>query len=316
MATSRKFPLPIGPVLIMCAASLWALDGIVRRSLFVLPPITIVFFEHLIGALLLLPLVLPRLRKEKVTAKDLGLVAIVSLFSGLLGTLWFTQALLKVNFISFSVVYLLQKLQPIFAITSAHIFLKERITKDYAKWAILALVAAYFVTFKNGYISLATGSGTIQAALLAIGAAACWGTGTTLSKMLLKRKSDVLATGLRFSVTTLLALAAMFILGQSATFTQPTVSHLGRLVFIALSTGMLAMYIYYRGLKQTEAKVSTIVELIYPLLAVLIDAVLYKSFLAPSQYLAGLVMVFAIFKIAQLQKRTDGDHTSELEVTT
>jgi len=312
MLAGRKLPIPTGPVLIMIAASLWALDGVVRRSLFVLPPITIVFFEHAIGALLLLPFFLPRLRKEKVTAKDLLLVTTVSLFSGLLGTLWFTQALLKVNFISFSVVFLLQKLQPIFAITSAHIFLKERITRDYAKWAALALVAAYFVTFKNGYISFATGSGTIEAALLAVGAAVCWGTGTTLSKMVLKRKSDVTATGLRFSITAILAFVAMFILGQQGSFTQPSVSDLGRLVFIALSTGMISIYIYYRGLKQTQAKVATIVELIYPLLAVLIDAVLYKSFLAPSQYLAGIVMVFAIFKIAQLQKTEP--QTQETEI--
>ena len=44
-----------GPLLIIISASLWALDGIIRRSLFTLPSITIVFYEHLFGAVILLP---------------------------------------------------------------------------------------------------------------------------------------------------------------------------------------------------------------------------------------------------------------------
>ena len=38
-----------GPVLIIIAALLWAFDGLIRQHLYTLPPITIIFFEHLIG---------------------------------------------------------------------------------------------------------------------------------------------------------------------------------------------------------------------------------------------------------------------------
>ena len=95
-----------GPILIIIAASLWAIDGIIRRSLYVLPPITIVFYEHLIGAIILLPFLILKLTKVKISSKVLWTVAFVALLSGLLGTLWFTTALLKVNYISFSVVFL------------------------------------------------------------------------------------------------------------------------------------------------------------------------------------------------------------------
>jgi hypothetical protein len=40
------------------------LDGIVRRDLYHLPPVTIVFYEHLLGAVILLPLVLRYLKRE------------------------------------------------------------------------------------------------------------------------------------------------------------------------------------------------------------------------------------------------------------
>lgn len=290
-----------GPLLIIFAASLWALDGIIRRSLFTLPSITIVFYEHLFGAVILLPYFIKTFNKEGLTRKDFFLLLFISMFSGVMGTLWFTTALLKTNFISFSVVYLIQKLQPIFAISAAAIVLKEKITKSYIKWAVVALIAAYFVTFKNGYINFSTGTGTITAALYALGAAFAWGTSTAFSKLALKKRSSNYVTSLRFLLTAVLALGMVFILGQSKSLSAPTISQLGRFLLIAVSTGMVSVAIYYRGLKNVQANVSTILELVYPLLAVFIDATLYKSFLAPSQYLAGGVLLFAIYKISKVQ---------------
>jgi len=293
--------LNYGPLLMIVAASLWAFDGIIRRSLYTLPSITIVFYEHLFGAIILLPYLILTFKKEGLTKKEFFLLLFIAMFSGVLGTLWFTTALLKTNFISFSVVYLIQKLQPIFAISAASIFLKEKVSKSYIKWAVLALLAAYFVTFKNGIINFSTGSGTIIAALYALGAAFAWGSSTVFSKIaLIKRPSNYIA-GLRFLFTSILAFGMVFIMGQSKSLSAPTISQLGRFLLIAVSTGMVSVAIYYRGLKKVPANVSTILELVYPLLAVFIDATLYKSFLAPTQYLAGGVLLFAIYKISRIQ---------------
>lgn len=298
----RKF-FSYGPLLIVIAASLWALDGIIRRSLYSLPSITIVFYEHLFGAALLLPYLIFTFKKEGITRKEFFLLLFISMFSGVLGTLWFTTALLKTNFISFSVVYLIQKLQPIFAISAAAIILKEKITKSYIKWAILALVAAYFVTFKNGIVNLSTGTGTIVAALYALGAAFAWGSSTALSKLALQKRSSMYITAIRFFLTSILAFGMVFAFGQNKSLSSPSFSQLGRFLLIAVSTGMFSVAIYYRGLKKVQANVSTILELVYPLLAVFIDATLYKSFLAPAQYAAGVVLLFSIYKIAQIQQK-------------
>ena len=295
--------LNYGPLLIIVAASLWALDGIIRRSLYSLPSITIVFYEHLFGALILLPYLIITFKKEGLTKKEFFLLLFISMFSGVLGTLWITTALLKTSFISFSVVYLIQKLQPIFAISAAAIFLKEKISKSYIKWAVLALVAAYFVTFKNGVINLSTGSGTAIAALYALGAAFAWGSSTALSKLALIKRPSNYITGLRFFLTSILAFGMVIIMGQSKSLVSPTISQLGRFLLIAVSTGMGSVAIYYRGLKKVQANVSTILELVYPLLAVFIDATLYKSFLAPSQYLAGAILLFGIYNISRIQQK-------------
>ena len=290
-----------GPILIVLAAALWALDGIIRRSLYHLSPVVIVFYEHLIGSLILLPIVVQTLKKEKLTGKVLFNASIVALLGGLLGTLFITSALIKVHFIAFSVVFLIQKLQPLFAAGSAHLLLGEKLTPQYIKWAILALTAALFVTFPNGNVNLDSGSGTLVAALFALGAAVCWGISTTLSKSLLNTVSHQGGTILRFYLSTLWALIAVYVLGQSAALMTVGTFELSRLVYIALTTGLLAMWIYYKGLKKTEAKVSTILELTFPLLAVFIDMVLYKTFLKPTQYLAAAVLMFAIYRVGKLQ---------------
>ncbi|MBT4516701.1 MAG: EamA family transporter [Candidatus Komeilibacteria bacterium] len=295
----------IGPYLIMLAAILWALDGILRRSLFSLPPITIVFYEHLIGLLILSPFLFKNIKKLSFSKKEWGALLLISLLSGVLGTLWFTTALIKVNFISFSVVFLLQKLQPVFAMLFAVIFLKEKISKKYLIWAILALVSAYFVTFKDGLVGFNTGDQTMIAALFALGAAFAWGSSTAFSRFALLRKSNTVVTGMRFLITSILALGFVFILGQQSSLGTPTSSQWGRFVIIAFSTGMVALWIYYRGLKNTQVKVATILELTFPFLAVIIDIFLYKNFLAPSQYIAAVVLLFAMYKVSRLNTAFD-----------
>lgn len=292
-----------GPLLIVAAAVLWALDGLLRRSLFSLDPLVIVFYEHLIGSIILIPFFIKQ-KKFDFLLSTIGLVFIISLFSGLLGTLWFTTALVKINFIPFSVVFLLQQLEPLFATSSAALLLKEKITKKYLIWAGIAVVAAYFVIFKNGVVNFTKDGQTIQAALYALGAAAAWGTSTSFSKLLINRVGSTTATALRFFATTILAFIACLIFLPPEAIMTVNVSQLLRFSVIALSTGMVALFLYYKGMKTTEAKITTILELVFPVLAVTIDAVLFKTFLAPTQLLAAVVLLFSVIKTAQLNKTT------------
>lgn len=293
-------------LLIVVAAVLWGLDGILRRSLYSLPPITIVFYEHLIGALILIPIFLFLKNRTPLTKKEWSAIIFVSLLSGVLGTLWFTTALLKTNFIPFSVVFLIQKLQPLFAITTAVILLKEKLNKRYIGWAFLAFASAYFVTFPGGVVNFNTGAGTAIAALFALGAAFAWGTSTAFSRYTLIGHSHTQITALRFFITTPIALLLLLMMGQSASLTAVAPMQFGTLFIIAFSTGMVALWIYYKGLKGTQAKISTILELTFPLVAVFIDMFLYKTYLAPSQYIAAVVLIFAMYRVALLSGRENG----------
>ncbi|MFA7191986.1 MAG: DMT family transporter [Candidatus Paceibacterota bacterium] len=291
-----------GPVFIIIAALLWAFDGVIRRSLYSLPPITIIFFEHIIGLVILLPFVWKKIILEKIDRRSFWLLLLVAILSGLLGTLWFTTALLKVHFISFSVVFLLQKIQPIFAITSSSILLKEKFEKSYIKWAVIAIIAAFFVTFKDGYVNMATGGDTVIAALYAVGAAFAWGTSTTFSKMILTKISHEVTTFYRFLFTGVISLVVLLVLGYGGSLFLPTLNQFGLFSLIAVSTGMVALVIYYKGLSMTKVHIATILELTFPFVAILIDMKLYNNFLSASQLIAAFVLCFAIYKIARINQ--------------
>jgi drug/metabolite transporter (DMT)-like permease len=293
-----------GPIFIIIAAFLWAFDGLIRQQyLYSLPPITIIFFEHLIGLIILTPFVFRYVLRTKLAAREWWLIILISILSGLFGTLWFTTALGKVQYISISVVFLLQKLQPIFAIGTAVIFLREKFDKRYVKWAILALAFAFFVTFPNGYIDLMTGEVAL-AALYALGAAFAWGSSTTFSKMVLGKVDFQLSTFYRFLFTLIFSLPLLLVFGHApgADYTIPSQSQFAYLAMIALSTGMVALLIYYRGLAKTPVHISTILELTFPFIAIFLDMMINQKYLSASQWFAAVALVLSIYEISQLRE--------------
>lgn len=289
----------IGPIAVIIASLLWSYDGILRRGLYSLPPAVVVFYEHLVGFIVLLfffPKWFPDLKK--MTRKEWVAILIVSLFSGALGTIFYTAALGKVNYIQYSVVVLLQLLEPIWAISMAAILLKEKITKKFLFWAAIALIGAFFVSFKNLSVNLETGAGTAIAALFAILAGMLWGFSTAISKYVLNKVSFLTATALRFMFAPLFALIFVIIFGQTLSLSAVTFAQWTSLLIIALSTGMVALAIYYYGLKKTTAKVTTICELMWPASAIFIDYFYFHQSLSLTQILGVLVLLLAIHQIA------------------
>lgn len=122
------------PVAIIIAASLWGLDGIVLRpSLYTLPVPLVVFIESAIVAALLTPFFIRKFNSlKKLELKDWLSFLGVALFGGAIGTMAITKALFYVNFVNLSIVVLIQKLQPIFAISLAALLLRERLKKNFS----------------------------------------------------------------------------------------------------------------------------------------------------------------------------------------
>lgn len=295
--------LSVGPLFIIIAALLWSFDGLLRRNLYSLPPAIVVFYEHLLGAIVLTPLLIKNIREvKKMNKKEWQAITIVALFSGALGTIFYTQALGLINYIQFSVVVLLQQLQPIWAILAASILLKEKIDKKFIVWAILGIISAYLITFRDLKINFTTGSGQIYAALLALAAGFVWAVSTSFSKIVLDKVSYWVATALRFWLAPIFAF--LFILGQNnfAKMTMITWNQWLNLLTITFSTGMVALVIYYYGLRKTPARVSTICELVWPASAIFIDYFVFRQILSATQIIGVFLLLFSIYNVSKFEK--------------
>ena len=292
-----------GSLLIILAAALWAIDGLLRRSLYGLPPSTLIFFEHIIGLAIILPFAWRHYREIHLSNREKSAIVTVSLLSGVIGTLLFTMALGAVGFIPFSVAILIQKFQPVFAIGLAILIWREKIPKLSYLFIGLAIVAGYYVTFPHGVASTPDGQRELVAALYALGAAAAWGSSTNFSKYLLHTHHPEVVTMMRFAVTaTIVGVGLLIIPDWRTGFRLPDTTEWLYLVAIAFSTGLVAMYIYYRGLKSTPVHVSAILELTWPIIAVALDYFVYGTVFSISQYIAMVVLIGSMYMVTHLGK--------------
>jgi drug/metabolite transporter (DMT)-like permease len=289
----------IGAALICFAAALWGLDGVVLTPrLANLPVGFVVFLLHAIPFVFMQPFLFSSYRRLRRMGRQGWLaLALVAFTGGLVGTLAIVQALFLVEFNQLSVVVLLQKLQPLFALSLAAVLLRERVSWRFLVSAFIALAGAYLLTF-----GLATPDGsvdaiTLRAALLAVLAAAAFGTATVLGKMLLGSLGFADATFARYGMTSVMALTWVALRGIGLPFASISNANWTVILIISLTTGSGAIFLYYYGLTRVRASVATICELCLPLSAVLLDYVVNDSVLGPWQWFGAVLLIGGILRI-------------------
>ena len=284
---------------VIFAAILWSFDGFLRQNLFSLPALLIVSLEHVIGAILFMPLLI-RGWKEVTSLAQSGWISVlwISICGGVLGTFFYTKALSYVNYIDLSVVVLLQKFQPIFAIALAGVILKEKITSKFLILALTAFLGGYLVTFGTSPIS-EWDDKTIIAALLALLAAFSWGSSTVLGKHTLKRLSFTTVTSLRLTITGVITMLALISTGQYEAIGEMNFSHWKYIILIVLSTGSLALFFYYYGLNHLPASHVTLYELFWPLSAVAMDWFIRGNVMSTAQWLGAGLLLGSIILLTQ-----------------
>lgn len=291
-----------GPFFIIVASLLWSADGLLRVNLYSLPPAVIVFYEHILGlAVMLLFFKYWSADIKKMTRNDWIVITIIGLCAGALGTIFYTAALGMIQYSQYSVVVLLQQLEPVFAITMAAVLLKEKITRRFLIWAGLALVATYMISFRDLTVNFATGQGTILAAFFAVAAAAMWGSATSLGRYVLKDISFIGATTFRYATASVFALLIILILQQQSSMTVLTSAQMLSLLAITFSTGVAAMLLYYYGLKRTPARIATVCELVWPASAIVIDYFYFHKTLSVTQIFGVVLLGVCIYKVTRLK---------------
>ncbi|MBU4369152.1 DMT family transporter [Patescibacteria group bacterium] len=294
----------LAPLFIVAAATLWGLDGIILRpSLYSLPVPLVVFVEHALAFLIMLPFFIKEFKEVKKLKKgDWGAFVWIAIFGGAIGTMAITKALFYVHFVNLSVVILLQKFQPLFALFLAWLILKEKLPKKFFIWAGLAVVGGYFVTFGLKLPNFSTGEKTIAAALFSLLAAFSFASSTVFSKRAIQKINFRVGTYLRFGVTSLIMLLVVIGTGNINNINQINLHQFITFLIIVFSTGGLAIFLYYYGLKQVTASVSSICELGFPVSAILFEYLIRGNVLSWAQWIGAIILGYSIYKVSVMKK--------------
>jgi len=288
-----------GVVAVSIAAAMWGLDGVVLTPrLYNLDVRFVVFVLHLIPFALMNIFFFGEYKKlTSITTQDWFTFFLISLFGGAIGTIAIVKALFLVNFHNLSVIVLLQKLQPVFAISLAAILLKEKLHKGFILWASVAVVASYFLTFGFHLPDFNQEKNTIYAVLLSLLAAFSFGSSTVFSKKILIKYSFPTATFFRYGITTIIMFFIVLFSGTFNQFGKVTPENLLFFLIISFTTGSGAIYLYYYGLVRIRAIMATIAELFFPVSAIFFDYFINGKMLSAVQWVAALIMIFAIIKL-------------------
>jgi drug/metabolite transporter (DMT)-like permease len=268
----------------------------------VMSPPAIVLSEHLVLLLYSVPaVVLGWTILRRLGPSEWVALLVISWGGSALATLLFTTAFVLGNP---TVVILLQKTQPLFAIALAHVLLRERLRRAYWPCFAVAVVGAYLISF-GGFVEPFEALGSVQAlpALLTLGAAILWGSSTALGRFVLKDVPFHTLTGARL----LLALPVLWVivlaqgsLGQvGAGFTAEP----ARVALLALIPGLLALLLYYRGLSGTKASYATLAEISFPASAVILNWVFLGVGVSANQLLGFGLLWAAILALGYLNAR-------------
>ena len=296
----RYFPY----LAIIFAAFLWSFDAFLRQSLYTLSPLLIITLEHGIGSLFFIPILVGNWKKLKTINQTVWISLLwISILGGICGTYFYTKALSYIGYIDLSVVVLLQKFQPLFAVSLAAIILKEKLSRQYLLLAFCAMVGGYLVTFGSNPISTGDNN-TLIAALFSLLAAFCWGSSTVLGKKALIFLPFSVVTALRLIITTIVSLFIIIYSGWNIMYSHISYEQWKILLIIVISTGTVALFIYYYGLKNLPASHTTLFELFWPLSAVVIDWIIIRSPLSASQ-LSGAVILLASMTFLTQEKANE-----------
>ncbi len=300
----NKEALAVGAIIV--AALLWSLDGLFLRPKFYrLSAPLLVFWEHFLGLIVLSPF-LYIYRKQILTLRKKSWAALfwVSVFGGLIGTIMITKAFFAAfaGEASFATVVILQKLQPIFALLMARLILKEKLSKEFYFWALLAILASYVLAFAQNGFNFIDFNWQENAALFAFLAAFAFGSSTVFGKRLANHLDYKAVAALRFGLTSVLAFILVLFNGDILLSQEISSLQWQFLLLIVVSSGAGALFLYYFGLRRVSASAATLLELFWPFSALILDYIFNGNYLNYVQIIALGFLLIAFFRISFISK--------------
>lgn len=297
-----------GIFLVILACLFWGMDTLIRYPLVErgINPVTIVFYEHCILTLIFSLSLIPNLKRiGELKLADVFSFLVIGGLGSAIATVAFTESF---QYLNPSLVILLQKLQPVIAITLSALILKEEIQKQFVIWAAICLVGGLLVSapdIERFYILMVTdfkavtsdvavrGYGLVGVSILG------WGATTVFGKRLSMAGFETKSIMAGRFFTGLLVLIPFVQWNRSLIL--PHGEDYLRILIMVIISGALAMWLYYQGLKRLPAKTTAIAEMFFPFFAIIVNWVFLGKQLEEIQLIGGAILIFGSLVI-QLKK--------------
>jgi len=292
--TQRLANVP-GVVLVSIAATMWGLDGLIRKPLASsTSATTIVFGEHVVLVACTATLLVPALAALwRAGARYVAAGILVGAGASATATILFTQALFHGDFIT---VVVLQKAQPLVAVVGAWLVLGEQPRPRFALFLIPALAGIWLIALAHPFAPHAAGLTPIAETL---GAAALWGLGTVFGRYMTRKLTFEHVATVRFAFGLVASACALPIVGAAA---YSSLHDSFFIALLALVTGVAALFLYYFGLQRTPALLAALGELAFPVTAALVGIYAFGSSLRWTQW-AGVVLTVAVVSLLPARRR-------------
>jgi drug/metabolite transporter (DMT)-like permease len=292
--TSANFQSIAGILLVILACTFWAFDTLIRYPLIGsgVGAISIVFYEHLILTVIFLVVFFKSFSKI-FSAKKRHFFYFFMLggVGSALATVAFTRAF---QFLNPSLVILLQKFQPIVAILLARWVLDEKINRLFILWASICLLGGLLVSYEDilnilnsdqNFKQLFLHDQSLLGYFLVMISVFGWGSATVFGKKLGKEGySDEQIMAGRFIMGFLCLLPIA--LNLDDIFTH-SINVYGKISLMVLVSGLLAMWVFYQGLRRTSARACSLAEMFFPFMAVIVNWLFLGATLTPIQIMGG-----------------------------
>ena len=287
-----RFP---GVVLVSVAATMWGLDGLIRKPLSSsTTAYTIVFGEHVFLVLLTLPLLIPAMiALSRAGPAYIAAGIVIGAGASAIATILFTKALFHGDFIT---VVVLQKAQPLIAVVGAWIVLREQPRPGFAWFLLPALAGIWLIALPHPLDPHARGLTPIAETLAAAG---LWGLGTVFGRLLGRRLAFEHVTTVRFAFGLVASACALPIVGAAA---YSNAHDSFWIAVLALVTGLFALGLYYYGLRRTPALLAALGELAFPVTASLVGIYVFNSSLRWTQWL-GVAVTITVISLLPVRRR-------------
>ncbi|MBV4480707.1 DMT family transporter [Pseudomonas khavaziana] len=295
-----------GPTLIILSGILWGFSAFTKKYLLVY--VDPLFLNVINSAFVCISLVSVWFRPSelwKSFRQAPYLLIAMAFFGNSIGT---SMLYIAIDHLSLSVASVVGKLQPVFVIVCAYVFLKERLTRTEILLSVVSILGAFLVAVPEPMKIFETAHMTIIGLLAALASALGWAFSGVIGRRLTIMDASPSAaqmTFFRYFIGSSLLIPLVDFSSYSSTVAQwPYQTPFLPTVFIlTFVTVTVPTWAFYKGLKHVSASYASVLELSSPITAVLLGMIFLSERLNESQLIGVALVVLPILALENLRMR-------------